>query len=266
MCTRTSEVLWALCPERKGERTDHYYLDGLRVRIWKTRASIPVPSKGAQHPYPAKAMVKFLNGRAYKQIILKSDQEPSMVALCKAIKTNWDGELIPEHSPKGVSKSNGKVEREVQTVQGLAKTMKYHLEDMMGETLDTRCHILTWLVNYCSALLNLFHIGSDGMSAYRRNKGKTWKVELPPFGEIVEYKRRTNSKLEARWETGVYLGVRDDTTEKIVGTKQGTFAVQSLRRKPEADRVDKDMINNLGSMGSKAGSWSWIGAACSHHT
>ena len=78
-----------------------------------------------------------------------------------------------------------------------------------------------------------------------KGTGKTWKVELPPFGEIVEFKRRTNSKLESRWETGVYFGVRDDTTEKVAGTKQGTFVVQSLRRKPEEYRVDKDLINNL---------------------
>ena len=83
------------------------------------------------------------------------------------------------------------------------------------------------------------------MSAYQRNEGKTWKVELPPFGEAVEFKRRTNCKLEARWGTGVYLGVRGDTTERIVGTKQGTFVVQDLRRKPEEYRVDKGMINNL---------------------
>ena len=139
-------------------------------RISKKRASIPVPSKGAQHPYPVKAMVKFLNRLGYKKVILKSGQEPSIVPLCKAIKTNLDGELIPEHSPKGVSKSNGEVEQEVQTVQGLARTLKYHLEDRMGESLDPRSQILTWLVDYCSTLLNLFPIGSDGMGAYQRNK------------------------------------------------------------------------------------------------
>ena len=87
-------------------------------RISKKRASVPVPSKGAQHPYPVKAVAKFLKGLGYKRVILKSDQEPSIVAPCKATKTNWDGELIPENSPKGVSKSNGEVEREVQTAQG----------------------------------------------------------------------------------------------------------------------------------------------------
>ena len=214
-------------------------------RISKKRASIQVPSKGDQHLYPVKAMVKFLNGLGCKKVFLKSDQEPSIVALCKAIKTNWDGELIPEHSPKGVSKSNGEVDREVQTVQGLARTLKDHLEDRMGESLDPRSQILTWLVDYCSTLLNLFHIGSDGMSAYQRNEGKTWKVELPPFGEIVKFKRRTKSNLEPRWDIGVYVGVRDDTTEKIVGTRQGNFVVQSLGRKLEEDRVDKDMVKNL---------------------
>ena len=111
-----------------------------------------------------------------------------------------------------VSKSNGEVERKVQTVQGPAGALKDHLGDRIGESLDPRSHILTWLVEYCSTLLDLFHIGSDGMGAYPRNRGKTSKAEEPLFGEIVEFKRRTNSKLEARWETDVYLGVRDDTT------------------------------------------------------
>ena len=46
----------------------------------------------------------------YKRVILKSDQEPSIVALCDAVKNGWHGEIVPEASPKGESKSNGEVE------------------------------------------------------------------------------------------------------------------------------------------------------------
>ena len=44
-----------------------------------------------------------LDFMGYKRVILKSDQEPS-IAL-------WHGEIVPEASPKGESKSNGEVER-----------------------------------------------------------------------------------------------------------------------------------------------------------
>ena len=50
--------------------------------IW----SHPVPSKGVTHPYPARALMADLDFMGYRRVILKSDQEPSIVALCDAVK------------------------------------------------------------------------------------------------------------------------------------------------------------------------------------
>ena len=66
-------------------------------RIW----SHPVPSKGVVRPYPARALMADLDFTGYKRVILKSDQEPSIVALCDADKNGWHGEVVPEASPKG---------------------------------------------------------------------------------------------------------------------------------------------------------------------
>ena len=120
--------------------------------------------------------------------ILKSDQEPSIVvALCDPVKNGWHGEIVPEASPKGESKSNGKVERAVQSVHGLARTRKDFLEQQSGITLESRSPLLAWLVEPCSNLLLLFHKGEphDGHTAYIRLNGKPWRVELPSFGECV---------------------------------------------------------------------------------
>ena len=59
-----------------------------------------------------------------KRIVLKSDQEPSIVALGDAVKNGRHGEIVSEASPKSESKSNGEVERTVQSVHGLARTLK----------------------------------------------------------------------------------------------------------------------------------------------
>ena len=59
------------------------------------------------------------------------------------------------------------------------------------------------------------------MTLFQRVQGKTWKVPLPPFGESVEFKKHVAHKLESRWERGVFLGVRVESTEKIVGTPLG---------------------------------------------
>ena len=70
-------------------------------------------------------------------------------------------------------------------------------------------------------------------------------MDLPPFGEKVDYMRRTRHKLEARWAEGVFLGVKEETTEKIVGDATGIYVVQSIRRKPEGSRYDSTALEVL---------------------
>ena len=59
-----------------------------------------------------------LDFMGYRRVILKSDKEPSIVALCDAVNNGWHGEIVPEESPKGESKSNGEAERADQSVRG----------------------------------------------------------------------------------------------------------------------------------------------------
>ena len=111
---------------------------------------------------------------------------------------------------KGESKSNGDVERAVQSVHGLARTLKYFFEQQSGITLESRSPLLAWLVEHCSNLLLLFQKGEphDGHTANTRLKGKAWRGELPSFGECVDYRKRTRHKLESRGSKGVSWCVR----------------------------------------------------------
>ena len=106
----------------------------------------PVPSKGTADPYPAKAVAKDLEMTGYKRVILKSDQEPSIVAVLREAANLWKGEVVPEGSPKGESKSNGEVERAVQNMQGLARTLKEAIEIKTKCEIPSRHPVLAWLV------------------------------------------------------------------------------------------------------------------------
>ena len=88
------------------------------------------------------------------------------------------------------------------------------------------------LLSILHLLYNMFHKGTpfDGMTQYRRVKRKDWVIPLPAFGEAIEFRQRTRHKLDSRWQEGVYLGVRLESTEKIVGVGADTFVVQSIRR------------------------------------
>ena len=193
--------LWISVSLGNPEDRAHDTLPVLITRDRKSRGiwSHPVPSKGVTHPYPARALMADLDFMVYRRVILKSDQEPSIVALCDAVKNGWHGEIVPEASPKGESKRNGEVERAVQCVHGLARTLKDFLEQQSGITLEYRRPLLAWLVEHCSNLLLLFHKGEphDGDTAYMRLKGKPWRIELLSFGECVDHPKRTRHKLES---------------------------------------------------------------------
>ena len=78
-------------------------------------------------------------GKEHKKIILKSDQEPSIIALRDEIIKQREEETIPEESQVAESQSNGPVERAVQTIQGQTRTMK---DDVPEETKKERLKLI----------------------------------------------------------------------------------------------------------------------------
>ena len=59
-----------------------------------------------------KSVVSDIECTGFKNIVLKSDQEPVMRALQLQIKKRWAGEVIPRYSAVGMSASNGVVEKQ----------------------------------------------------------------------------------------------------------------------------------------------------------
>ena len=82
--------------------------------------------------------------------------------------------------------------------------------------------IIAWLVKHAAANLNRFHIGADGMTAHRRLRGRNFKKEMVDFGETVWYlipKSKGKNKLRSRWASGVWLGIREESGEAIIGLR-----------------------------------------------
>ena len=55
-------------------------------------------------------------------------------------------------------------------------------------------------------------------------------------------------KFESQWAKGAFLGVKDNTTEKIVGTSQGVFTVQSIRRKSGIEKYDIELLRSISGL------------------
>ncbi len=76
-------------------------------------------SKSADDPHAADMLLRDLEKRGYSTVILRGDQEHSLKALMHAVKNKFTGTMILEWSPVGQSKSNGEIERAVQSVHGM---------------------------------------------------------------------------------------------------------------------------------------------------
>ena len=218
----------------------------LRDRRTKYVTASVVPRKG-DHPYAVHRVGQDLaNILGYKRTFLKSDQEPAIRKLKDAVRREYNLEIPDEYSPVGDSQSNGEVEISIQVVEGQVRTVKCQLANRLGQEVPVEHDILPWLVRHSGATISRYQKGRDGMTAYRRLKGREFQKAIVEFGECIWYlktKDGSRGKLDPRWDTGVFLGVREESNEVVVGTNEGVIKCRTFRRKgSQEERWNRDTI------------------------
>ena len=73
------------------------------------------------------------------------------------------------------SKSNGIVERGIQSIEQQVRVLKSALEERWKLKIPSKHAVVTWIVEYAAFLLNRFEVGRDGKTSYERSKGKKSK-------------------------------------------------------------------------------------------
>ena len=113
-------------------------------------------------------------GSEYTDIIVKSDNEPALVSVVDGVgrlrAIRGGGRMAVEHSPRYCSKGNGIIERAVQSVQGVVRTLRSALEARWGRRIDEGHAIWSWMTEYVAHLLTRCEVGRDGKTAYERVK------------------------------------------------------------------------------------------------
>jgi len=209
---------------------------------------IHVDKKGVNARVQAK-VIEILNTLGYRRIILKSDQEPSMIAMRRAVQQTWEmGEITMEDSPAYDPKSNGAVERSVRTIKEQVRTMKSDLEGRLMRKLDGGDRsILCWMIEHAGALLRRYKVGPDGRTAYERVKGRGSRRWMVPFGECVWWmplrpQTAQPSNLDPRVEEGCFVGLRETSDEALIVTTEGLVKCRDIRRRPEPERWSDVLI------------------------
>ena len=177
----------------------------------------------------------------HRKVILKSDGGSAITALKDAVKASCDVSMGVKVSPLGGSQANGDVERAVRTVQGQVRTMKSALDSNYKTEFGENHILIPWLVSYASSMINKFTIYIGGKTAHERCRGRKFNRQLPEFGECVMFHKTLSKKhgdnLEARCESGVYLGGNEASQELIMGTPQGAVKASEFNSKGSEEEM-----------------------------
>ena len=105
----------------------------------------------------------------------------------------------------------------------------------------------TWLARHVGWLITRYNTGIDGLTPYRRLYGKAYSGSICRFGEWVHHKRagRPSSRVEARWDLGVWLGKQEATDEHVLGTESGAHSSRSIYRMPSEQCFSYDAVARM---------------------
>ena len=111
---------------------------------------------------------------ASKEICLKSDNEPAMLAMQRAIATARSETTLPRNSLECDPQSNGGAEKAAQDITDMTRRLLMGFEARLKTKVDLRLPIVFWIVRHAAFVLTRFRIGKDGHTAWRRLNGRDW--------------------------------------------------------------------------------------------
>ena len=203
-----------------------------------------VPQKGLDADgYAVARIVEDIKWLGYTKLLVKSDNEPAIVALCnealRRLRIEGIAQASREAPPAYDSSSNGAVEAAVKAVQGLLRTVKLGFERKANCVVPEEHPLLAWMVEHVGWILTTRARRTDGRTGFHHVRGRPFhkrQVEifeqclhkLPTKGPL----RDAQAKLGERWRRGVFLGVDRTTSEYLLwddGMVVSARAIQRLR-------------------------------------
>jgi len=236
---------------RDDEVVENVTVINVKEKNTKMFSAHVVRKKGNENEEAARIIKDIEKMGSIGKIIVKTDQEPSTLAVAKEIKRLRLPlqSTILESSKIYDSQSNGVAERAVQSVECQARTVLIALQKRLEVKVPVTHKIVTWLVEHAADLLNKFAVGRDGRTAFERLKGKKYRGEVVEFGRKILYKipcKPEGGLMTERWLHGIWLGKRFLSDEHLVGIEDGSICVSSsVRLMPESESWSVEWVNKV---------------------
>ena len=169
------------------------------------------------------------NGKLFRRITLKCDNEPSMKSLQDAVIHACVGvEVIPQGPPEGDHMANGRVEMAVREVKRQCRTLRFSAEQNTSVRIADDSPLLSWLPRFAAQVMNKMRIGKDGKTSEMRRTRRTWRKPMAQFGEKVWFRKTGEdgvSSFARRMTQGIFVGI----------TKSGVVRGRSWTRQTLSD-------------------------------
>ena len=205
--------------------------------------------KGVEEPWTIKRVVKFIDLLVYRELTLKGDAEPAIIAFRNRVAAMCKAEVTTEDAVKGDKESNGLIENAIMLLRGIIRTVKCHTESRTQEQLNDDSLVMPWLVEHAGCILSrCLKKDRDGKTPFERLHGKKPTQEFVPFGEKVLARKNTTgprNRMNPRCQYGVWLGMRNNSAECFIGNADGVFRAREIRRLEPQDRWDTEAIINV---------------------
>ena len=201
--------------------------------------AVAVPTKGgdAVINHAVAEVTRVLALLGYSDVVLRTDTEPAMLAIRKgvqAVRARHDLKTELQDSAPGEHQGLT-VERYIQTVRKLAKTLLATVEQRSGTKIGSDVPLYSWAFRHAAWLQNRYHVGRDGRTAFEATVDRTYKGKLAPFGSAIIAKALPKAQEKGEpWEKGVFLGKDYASNLNLVGTSRGVIKARTMRRRADA--------------------------------
>ena len=156
------------------------------------------------------------------------------------------------------SQANGRVEREIQTVRGVARTLVHGVK-VHGVKEGCQMHIkpsspvFLWAMRHAGWLLTHYRRQGGGPTAYKTRTGRKYCGKVAVSGERVLARVIKRANGSDKFEPGLWLGKTDRADFHMVATASGLKWTRTIPFDPEAVTYVK-FWPGFGQIGAKASS------------
>ena len=171
-----------------------------------------VLKKGAEEPWTMERAAKIIDLLCYCEITLKSNTEPSIVALRNRVAEMCKAEVTTVDAVKEVNESNGLIRNAVMLIRGTIRTINCHIESSTQDPLSDELQYLAVVGRTCRMhRVQMTKKACDGKTPFERLHGKHPTQEFVSFCERVLAKQIFTdpiNRMNPRYKFGIWLGIR----------------------------------------------------------